>query len=250
MKTEWDYTGLAKAYIKRPEYSKEALQQFYQLSSLHLGSRICDVGAGVAHLTLELLSEGFTVDAVEPNDDMRHYGVIRTQSWENVTWYDGVGEATGRESGVYDAVTFGSSFNVCDQQKALLEAKRLLKPKGWIALLWNHRDLNDPVQSAIEEIIKSNVSDYSYGKRREDQTEIIEQSGLYEGVHFISGSVTHRLSKEDLIEAWRSHATLARQAKDNFIDVIKLIEEYVNSLEESEIIVPYTTRMWVAQSKG
>ena len=45
----------------------------------------------------------------------------------------------------YHMTTFGSSFNVCDRQKALLESKRILVKEGWFACMWNHRDLEDPI---------------------------------------------------------------------------------------------------------
>ena len=54
----------------------------------------------------------------------------------------------------YHMTTFGSSFNVCDRQKALIESKRILVHRGWFACMWNHRDLEDPLQKEIESIIK------------------------------------------------------------------------------------------------
>ena len=78
MKTEWDYTSLAKAYLKRPDYSDDAIDQMLQVSGLEPGSEVCDIGAGVAHLTLKLVDRQMKVTAVEPNDEMRKYGMQRT----------------------------------------------------------------------------------------------------------------------------------------------------------------------------
>ena len=44
-----------------------------------------------------------------------------------------VRENTGQSSGRFGLVTFGSSFNVCDREKALEETARILKPGGWFA---------------------------------------------------------------------------------------------------------------------
>ena len=57
----------------------------------------------------------------------------------------------------YHMTTFGSSFNVCDRQKALIESKRILVHRGWFACMWNHRDLEDPLQNEIESIIKKRI---------------------------------------------------------------------------------------------
>lgn len=248
MKTEWDYTSLAEAYLKRPDYSDEAISNMLNLAGISEGSSACDIGAGTAHLTLALAKRGLTVTAIEPNDAMRELGIKRTQSLNGVSWDTGTGENTHQEANRFDIATFGSSFNVVDQQAALKETHRILKPKGWFAAMWNHRDLSDPIQERTETIIMDMIPNYSYGARREDPTSSISESGLFGSVERLEGSVRHRQSIEDVIEAWHSHATLQRQAKERFYDVVREIGDYLHSLQAKEILIPYTTRIWMAQA--
>lgn len=154
MKTEWDYTELAEAYLKRPDYAQEAIDRMLEVAGVKKGDNVCDVGAGAAHLTLKLAEYGLHVCAVEPNDAMRANGIRRTSDFKTVQWFEGVGEHTGMEEHKFDLVTFGSSFNVCNRQEALEEARRILKDRGWFACMWNHRDLDDPLQKEIEQILK------------------------------------------------------------------------------------------------
>lgn len=247
MKTEWDYTGLAEAYLKRPDYSGDAIDKLFTLAKTPEKADVCDVGAGVAHLTLHLARRGFRVVAVEPNDAMRALGRKRTQEFRNVEWFEGAGERTGQKDGRFQLVTFGSSFNVTDRAKALAETNRILAPKGWFACMWNHRELKDPTQAAIEKIIGDRVAGYDYGTRREDQTAVIEQSGLFEKVHKIEGNVVHQVSVDDCVEAWRSHATLQRQAGDKFVETVDAIEKYLRKLGTKMIPVPYVTHIWVSR---
>ena len=249
MKTEWDYTNLAEAYLHRPEYASTAILEMLVCAGVKPGDEVCDVGAGAAHLTLELAKFGLNVWAVEPNDAMRSNGVKRTEKYSNVQWFEGVGEDTGMDSSKYDLVTFGSSFNVCDRKQALIETSRILKPRGWFACMWNHRYLDNPVQQAIEAVIKRHIADYSYGTRREDQTNIIDQSGLFGPVKFISGRIEHHLNAEDFIEGWKSHGTVYRQSPDVFEQIIAEIRQVVEQLNQETITVPYTTRIWMAQKK-
>jgi ubiquinone/menaquinone biosynthesis C-methylase UbiE len=243
----WDYSSLADAYLKRPDYASSAIDQMLSIAGAKSGDAICDVGAGVGHLTKELAKRGFTVNAVEPNDAMRNNGIKQLQSSSNVTWFKGTGENTGQASSSFDGVTFGSSLNVTDRNKALAETARILKPKGWFACMWNHRDLDDPIQNKIETIIGSHIAGYSYGTRREDQTDIINSSGLFGEVKKVTGTISWEQSIVDCVEAWRSHATLHRQAGDKFFNIINDIEKYLSTLNSQSIMIPYTTHIWVAK---
>jgi Methylase involved in ubiquinone/menaquinone biosynthesis len=247
MKTEWDYSTLADAYLKRPDYADAAIDAMLAIAGVAPGAKLCDVGAGVAHLTLMLAARGYDVVAVEPNDAMRANGVKRTAAYSNVRWHEGTGEATGQADHAFDMVTFGSSFNVCDRQQALKETARILKPRGWFACMWNHRRLDDPIQMRIEAIIKEHVQDYGYGTRREDQMAVIDESGLFGPVVHLDAQVVHAQSVAECVEAWRSHATLERQAKDKFHAVVADIEKYLNGLKTPSIEIPYSTNIWVAQ---
>lgn len=247
MKTEWDYTSLAEAYLKRPDYSIDAIESMLSIAQIKPGNKICDIGAGVAHLTLMLVSRGMDVVAVEPNDAMRAGGIERTNMYPNVCWFEGTAESTGQKDKQFDLITIGSSFNVCDRPKALQEVARILKKNAWFACMWNHRKLDDPIQKSIEQIIKNEVLGYGYGARREDQSEIIESSGLFHSVIQVNAKVIHTQTIDECIQAWRSHATLQRQAGDRFQNVINSIEVYLRGLQSESIQVPYTTNIWLAQ---
>lgn len=249
MKTEWDYTELAEAYLKRPDYAQSAIDKMLQTAGIEKGGAACDVGAGAAHLTLKLAEYGLNVCAVEPNDAMRANGIKRTAQYQNVQWFEGVGEHTGMEDQKFHLVTFGSSFNVCDRQEALKETKRILKDGGWFACMWNHRDLSDPMQKEIEDILKTQIPDYSYGTRREDQTDVIRESGLFKDVIYIEGTVVHEILAEDFIEGWKSHGTVQRQSREKFDFINSEIRKAVEAKGEKYVKVPYTTRIWMAQVK-
>lgn len=250
MKTEWDYTKLADAYLKRPDYAESVIDRMIETAGMEQGGTVCDIGAGAAHLTIKLAERGLKVCAVEPNDAMRSNGIRRTTQFADVSWFEGVGEHTGMDDSAFDLVTFGSSFNVCDRQMALKETARILKSSGWFACMWNHRDLEDPLQQEIESILKRHIENYSYGTRREDQTGVIEESGLFGNVIYLEGSVIHEISSEDFIEGWKSHGTVYRQSLEKFSLINDDIKKLVESLDTKMLKVPYTTRVWMAQYCG
>jgi len=243
----WDYTEHASHYDKRADYSCDAIKDLLTATGCVRGTPVADIGAGTGKLTKMLLKHGLTVKSVEPNDAMRTIG-IRNTNGKSATWSVGTGESTGLPTSSVHVVFYGSSFNVVNQGLALLEVARILTPSGWFACMWNHRDLSDPIQRQIESIIKSFISTYSYGLRREDPTSTIDASAYFSKVKSIERSFVWEMPKSDVVVAWKSHATLRRQAgSDSVFDrIIEQIAKYMDSLPET-IHVPYTTRVYFAQ---
>lgn len=246
-KVEWDYSERAAHYDKRADYSADAISAALLKIGLSAPATIADIGAGTGKLSRPLGQRGFTVKAVEPNDEMRKFGIKNTVGLP-VIWSEGTGENTGLPSASVVATFFGSSFNVVDQQKTLKECARILRPAGWFCCMWNHRDLDDPLQSMMEGIIKKHIQHYDYGKRRENPAAEIQKSGLFREVEHVEGNFKIEMSRADVVEAWKSHATLARQAGKLFDTIIAEINGALS--DRSVIKVPYTTRIWFARLSG
>jgi ubiquinone/menaquinone biosynthesis C-methylase UbiE len=246
-KVEWDYTAHASHYDKRADYSAGAIDELLTTIGCTPSKPVADIGAGTGKLTKELLKHGLKVSAVEPNEAMREIGISNTRGGP-VTWSVGTGEMTGLANSSAYAVFFGSSFNVVDQGRALIEMARILMPGGWFACMWNHRDLEDPVQQHIEAIIKRHIPDYSYGSRREDPTGVIDASRRFSAVTSIERRFLWEMPRSDIIVAWKSHATLKRQAGSDplFTGIIAEISRYLEGLSAT-LAVPYATRIYYAQ---
>lgn len=246
VQAEWDYTTLAAHYDRRADYAEEAINEIIALTCPHPSRPIAEIGAGTGKLTKLLLTRGFAVHAVEPNHAMRHAG-IRNTAGRDVTWTAGTGEETGLPGAAYDLAAFGSSFNVVDRSRALVEVSRILRPRGWFVCLWNHRDLLDPIQARVEAIIRQWLPHYDYGERRADQTAVICESHLFEPPVVIERAVAHTMAVGDYVDAWRSHATLMRQAAGAFDSIVRAIADSL--VDRTVITVPYTTRVWCARHR-
>ena len=240
MKTEWDYTERAHTYDKRADYNQKAVNKLLQKTGCSPDKPVVDISAGTGKLSKMLLNFGFTVRAVEPNDNMRKYGIENTKN-KSISWSEGTGENTGlNDSSVY-AAFFGSSFNVVNQPMALKEVSRILVPGGWFGCIWNHRDVEDSLQKEIENIITSFLPNYDYGLRRQDPSPIISDSGLFSEVIHVEERFYVSMKTSNIIDAWKSHNTLFRQSDGKFSDIIK---EISNILTADEYLVPYFTRIW------
>lgn len=103
-----------------------------------------DIGAGTGIGSRQLANQGVQVIAVEPSVDMRH-GAI---SYNGVKFVEGTAEQVPLETASVDLVTSFQAFHWFDFAKSLKEFHRILKPNGYLALIWNFWDQHDIVSQA------------------------------------------------------------------------------------------------------
>jgi SAM-dependent methyltransferase len=127
------FGSVADLYARfRPSYPQDAV-------TFAVGDaprRILDLGAGTGLLTQRLVSLGHEVVAVEPDPQML---AVLVESLP-VDALIGSAEAIPLPDDSVDAVTVGQAFHWFDQQRALPEIARVLRPGGVLGLLWNVLD--------------------------------------------------------------------------------------------------------------
>jgi ubiquinone/menaquinone biosynthesis C-methylase UbiE len=133
----------------RPGYPDDAIEWLVEKLELGPGRSVVDLAAGTGKLTRLLIPTGATVIAIEPVDEMRE-ALGHTTPGAQVR--RGTAERTGLPDASADAVTVAQAFHWFDGPAALSEIHRVLRPAGQLALVWNVRDLNDPVQHAIDDL--------------------------------------------------------------------------------------------------
>ncbi len=250
IKTSWDYSQLAKNYDHRAEYDSSLIKKILNDFGCKKNFPVADIGAGTGKLTKQLLKQDLIVSAVEPNLNMRKFGIKNCKDFNKINWSAATAENTGLfEKNIY-AVFFGSSFNVVNYKKVFKELKRILIKNGHFCCLWNHRDLEDPLQKKVESIIKKYVKNYSYGKRRSDIIPILKKSNLFKKIKFLEKKFYHSTSKQTYIKAWKSHGTLNRQANNKFENILDEISKEIKRIDEGYIKVPFKTVAYFAQLKN
>ncbi|MEU5153444.1 class I SAM-dependent methyltransferase [Glycomyces sp. NPDC021274] len=133
----------------RPTYPAEALR--WQAGDAPRD--IVDLGAGTGLLTRGLIAQGHRVTAVEPDDRMR--AKLTAASPGLAAAHAGAAEALPLPDASADIVTAGQAFHWFDRERALPEIRRVLRPDGLLAPIWNVRDDDTPWVGALTEAIGS-----------------------------------------------------------------------------------------------
>jgi len=129
-------------YVKyRPGYPAEVVTLLQSECGLTTSSIIADVGSGTGKLSKLFLENGNRVLAVEPNEAMRVAGEQLLKDYPNFVSVNGRSEETSLEAASVDFVTAGQAFHWFEPKPTRTEFARILKPNGWVALIWNDRKL-------------------------------------------------------------------------------------------------------------
>ena len=142
----------AAAYERgRPGYPQAAIDWMAAQLGIGPGSTVVDLGAGTGKFSRMMHATGARVIAVEPVSAMR---VELARAAPGVEVLDGTAEAIPCVDASADAVTAAQAFHWFRGAAALREIHRALRPAGGLGLIWNRRDKRDPLQAAIDAIIR------------------------------------------------------------------------------------------------
>jgi SAM-dependent methyltransferase len=128
----------------RPDYPEAAVEAM--LDALGRPARVLDVGAGTGKLTRPLLARGLEVVAVEPAAAMRET-LERTAPGAEI--HAAAADALPLPDGSVGAVVAGQAFHWFATAGVLAEFARVLAPAGRLGLVWNRRDLAQPLHRAL-----------------------------------------------------------------------------------------------------
>jgi len=149
----------------RPGYPSGLRDILRAECTLKSGHFVADIGSGTGLLSELFLKNGNRVFGVEPNEAMRQAGEEYLASYDSFTSVDGSAEATTLEDASVDFVTTGQAFHWFDQNAARREFVRILKPAGWVVVIWNER-LTDttPFLRDYEALLHKFGTDYAQVK--------------------------------------------------------------------------------------
>ena len=146
----------------RPRYPQAILPSLQEKIGLSPQWTVVDVGSGTGFLAEVFLQNGNRVIGVEPNAEMRQAGETHLDGYTNFESVDGRAEATGLAPASADLATVGQAFHWFNPNHTRREFMRILRPPGWVVLVWNSRRAHStPFLRGYEQLLRDLISDYA-----------------------------------------------------------------------------------------
>jgi SAM-dependent methyltransferase len=233
-------------YVRyRPGYPAEALTLLRKECDLRPGHAIADIGSGTGFLSELFLKNGNRVYGIEPNEAMRLAGEEYLASYDSFVSTDASAEATTLENGTIDFVTAGQAFHWFEPAGARREFQRILKPSGWVVVMYNDRQMDSAFANAYEELLLKYGTDYQ--RVRESYPESSTMQEFFAGGTVAQHSVPNAqiLDWDGLAGRLRSSSYAPLEGQPNYSPMMAALEELFRANQENgRVRMEYVTHVY------
>jgi ubiquinone/menaquinone biosynthesis C-methylase UbiE len=226
----------------RPEYPAEAVAWIVEQLDLRAGRTVLDLGAGTGKLTRALVPSGAHVIAVEPGERMlaELQRVVR-----GADALLGAAEAIPLPDDSVDAVTVGQAFHWFRHDESVPELHRVLRARGGVALIWNTRDQERPLQRHVSELMKRFIPrdrpPVGHSAR------VLEESPLFGPVERKAFPFAQELDADGLVDRIASTSFVAAAPPEARAELERTLREVV-AANSGSVDFAYVTEVFITRA--
>jgi SAM-dependent methyltransferase len=236
----------------RPGYPAAVLDVLGEDCGLGPGHVVADIGSGTGFLSELFLKNGHRVYGVEPNAEMRQAGEEYLASYEGFSSVEGSAESTALGDSAVDFVTAGQAFHWFVPAAARREFSRILRPAGWVVVLWNDRRIGDTAfGSAYESLLERYGTDYQSVKEAYPDQQNMRAFFGEGNFSFRELRNEQRLDWDGLAGRLRSSSYAPAPAHPNYGPMMAELNEIFRANELlGQISMQYTTHVYFGRLVG
>jgi ubiquinone/menaquinone biosynthesis C-methylase UbiE len=248
------FSDRADAYVRgRPSYPQAIVEQLQKVGALKRGQTVVDVGVGTGLSAEPFLRSGYVVIGVEPNEPMRIVGDQQLREYVNndgtYRSVAGTAEATTLPDDSADLLIAGQAFHWFDVPRAAIEARRILRPGGWGALIWNDRQsTGSAFLAGYEELLRTHGIDYAKLIHRHIDEKAIAQFFAPAQTAVVTFDNPRDLEREDLLALAGSASYLPAPGDPRHVAMLLALNALFDThAKNGTVQMMYRTRMHYAQ---
>ncbi|MBN1979899.1 MAG: class I SAM-dependent methyltransferase [Chitinivibrionales bacterium] len=172
------FSNRVENYVKyRPRYPQELMPLLQKTINLNPSWRVADIGSGTGFSAEPFLKNGNTVYAIEPNEEMRQAGQRLLLPYaDRFISVNATAEQTSLADASIDCIVTAQAFHWFEPQSTRREFTRILRPQGWVVIVWNERKKQgSALLDEYEALLRKHAPEYEKSIHRDISDNRIEQ---------------------------------------------------------------------------
>lgn len=244
------YQGKSSFYKEgRLGYSEGLLELISQL--IPPSSSIADIGSGTGIFSAALLEQGYKVYCVEPSASLQQQAEALLSQCDRFIPVLASAESTSLAEQSVEAITVASAYHWFEQEQFLRECQRIIKPNGYIFLIYNIRKSDDLLSLEQKQICQRYCPDFSSFHHGADKTRENCSAFFQEG--WQEALFPHDLtySKEQFLSRCLSSSYSPPQSHPDYPAYRQALEKLIEKHAENELITVHNyTACWYGKVKA
>jgi len=242
------FSSRAADYARyRPGYPSALIAVLHRHCGLTRDHVIADIGSGTGLLAKVFLDNGNRVFGVEPNLEMRR--ACEAEFGKRVKQFRSVAasaEATTLRNVSVDFVTVGQAFHWFEPNATRREFARILRPGGWVVVMWNDRRINEtPFGGAYEDLLARYGTDYTKVKDAYPETHDMENFFGKGNFHRQELPNFQEFDFDGLAGRLRSSSYAPREGHANYEPMMGAVRKLFDANEKfGRVRMEYTTQIY------
>ncbi|RPI31208.1 MAG: class I SAM-dependent methyltransferase [Chloroflexota bacterium] len=238
----------------RPSYPAELVQFVVSASRMPADARILEIGCGTGIATRLFAAPGYSMVCIEPGANLAALAQKQLEADQQVSIEVSTFEDWAEDGQVFDLVLSAQAFHWVSKDIAYAKSARILRPSGYLALVWNVApDPKGPICEAMQNIYarywpSSNIESISYLELADRRAQEIAKSGYFQPpqIGIFPWSETYTAERYlGLLSTYSDHIALdPKQREKLYFAIADLIESHGGQIEK-----PYVAYAYVAQKR-
>lgn len=240
------FSDRVDSYVRyRPAYPDALVDRLIAECGLDGDSVVADIGSGTGIFTRQLLDRCLRVIGVEPNREMREAAESLLRGYGRFTSVNSRAESSNLAERSIDLIVAAQAFHWFRRDPAKAEFARILKPGGWVALVWNRRKTTQAFQRDYDALIRGHAPEYervNHANITEDEIAEFFGPNDYRTAVFANSQV---LDKDGFFGRMQSSSYVPAPGSTGYLTLMAAAEELFRKYaREGRITFEYDTRMY------
>lgn len=241
------FSDRVENYINyRPRYPEAVIPYLRETCQLQPQAVIADIGSGTGIFSEQLLKAGqTTVIGVEPNAPMRDAAESLLADYAGFKSVEGTSEATTLHSQSVDMIVAAQAFHWFDPIPTRKEFLRILKPNGWIVLVWNARFRHEtPFMAGYTQLLETYCPDYKDVEHSRSETSIDALYGAPPHCHTLPNA--QYFTRDQLQGRFLSSSYSPSPEDHQYAAALAALSDlFATHAQDNYVAFEYTTKVYV-----
>jgi ubiquinone/menaquinone biosynthesis C-methylase UbiE len=249
------FDGVALLYNEaRPCYPDELFSTLIDVTGLHKGSKLLEIGPGTGQATKPLAKKGFDITAVELGIALSEVAKYELRDYKNVQIATGAFEEIALPAKSFDLVFAATSFHWIEPSIKYLKTHNVLKDNGHLAIIHTNH-ISDENGDDFFNVSQPIFDRYNFTDKHQKPKLPMNKNlkandideNLFRLIHFQSFPVIITYSAKkfvQLLNTYSNHLAATKEVQHAFF---KEIENLINDAFEGKIDKHFSMSLTIAE---